>query len=72
MRRRVVVLRLMVVPGDDPGAGCMHRLQVLIRLMQRVTTAVTLYGCNPTACRGADIEGLGGRILIYVVAEEHD
>ena len=45
----VVVVKLVIVPGDDPGKGFVGRLQVGVQAILRVTPAIVFEGVQLTA-----------------------
>jgi hypothetical protein len=72
----VVVLHFVVVPGDDPREGRVCRLEILVRLVERVAVAVFGEREDLWAVMGADVTALGDvlvrAVLVDVVAEVHD
>ena len=72
---RVVVFDLMVVPGDDPGAQRMGRLQLGVAAVQGIAVAVV--GQAAGVAQGvAARQGRGGQVgagvFVDVVAQEDD
>jgi hypothetical protein len=65
----VVVLDLVVVPDEQPRAARVHRLQVLVALVQRVADPISVEGHRLLAALRADRAGRGA--LVDVIAEEH-
>ncbi|MNS99671.1 hypothetical protein D3C72_1340790 [compost metagenome] len=82
MQSCVVVFHLVVVPGHDPGAVGVHRLQVRVAFVQRVAVAVVLQAAwvgqrlqarqLGEQCLGFCVGGvgLGGCIFVDVVAQK--
>ena len=67
----VVVVDLVVVPGDDPGTGGMRILQVRIAPVQRMARAVVLERIGLRRAVAAHVVAAPVR-LVDVVAEEGD
>ncbi|OQC04556.1 MAG: hypothetical protein BWX79_02478 [Alphaproteobacteria bacterium ADurb.Bin100] len=65
----VVVLHLMVVPGHQPGAGCVRGLQFVLAAVQGIAGAVVVQRQHPAAGGLAHRVG-GAGVLVYVVAQE--
>src|SRR5712691_2021495 len=69
---RVIVLHLMVVPGDDPRERRVRRLKIPVRLVLRVAVAVVGEAVAPPtfAVLANDVAARGP--LVDVVAEKED
>ena len=70
-RPGVVVVELVVVPGDDPGAEGVHGPQVRVGLVLRVADAVVLERSDLRPDMLADL-AVAARALVDVVAEVDD
>ena len=68
-RARVIVLHFMIVPGHEPRARCVHRLQLGFPAMQGVALAIVVQRQHPAARGNPDRLGRI-RILVDVVAQE--
>src|SRR5258706_3266175 len=71
MRAGIIIDDLVVVPGGDPRTGGMARLQVRIRLVERIARAVLLEAVRRGTAMLAHVVLAPGR-LVDVVAEKSD
>src|SRR4051812_34275968 len=67
----VIVVHLVVVPGEDPRAGSMRLLQVGIAAIERVARAVSLERIGLRGTMAAHVVAAPAR-LVDIVAEEYD
>ena len=67
----IVVVHLMVVPGDEPGKGGMTALQVGIRLVAGVAVAVLLQGNGLRRLVLAHMPAAPGGFVDVVAEEDH-
>src|SRR6185503_15401788 len=67
----IVVVYLVVVPGDEPGRARVRRLQIRIGAIKRMACAIVLEGIGLWRAVRAHVVLAPGR-LVDVVAEEDD
>ena len=66
----VVVLHLMVVPSHHPRTSGVHGLQIKVRLVRGIATAVVIERCDPsTGWHAHGLSGIG--VFVDVVAQKH-
>ena len=72
LRACIVILDLVVIPGDDPRIGRMGGLQVQIGLVERIAAAVSGKRVDPSTGGWTHLGGTRDWILIDVVAQKQD
>jgi hypothetical protein len=68
----VVVVDLVIVPGDDPRHRGVHRLQVRVGLVLRVAVAILDHGAGLATGVLADVVDAPGGLVDVVADEHHD
>lgn len=67
----VVVIDLMIIPSEEPGAGGMHRLEILVGAVLRIADAVVIERFDLSSEVAADL-ATSATIFVDVVTEVKD